>query len=152
MKTLQFKQEIHAASQKVYETMLGLQDKRTYEQWTSAFNPTSTFEGSWDKGSKMYFVGTDENGNKGGMISQIVENQPARFVSIRHYGILDGDAEITEGEQVASWAGGHENYSYHERDGITTVTVEVDAVEEFMDFFDRTYPMALEKLKTICEQ
>lgn len=132
--------------------MLGLQDKHTYEQWTSVFNPTSTFEGSWDKGSKIYFVGTDENGKKGGMISRIEEHQPARFVSIQHYGILDGDTEITEGDQVASWAGGHENYSYHEQDGITTVTVEVDAVEEFTDFFNSTYPMALERLKTMCEQ
>ncbi|HAA00483.1 MAG TPA: tungsten formylmethanofuran dehydrogenase, partial [Flavobacteriales bacterium] len=50
MKKLQFKKEIKASSQKVYETMLGLKDKSTYEFWTSAFNPTSTFEGSWEIG------------------------------------------------------------------------------------------------------
>jgi hypothetical protein len=39
MKKLQFKIEISATAQKVYETMLGLNDKKTYEHWTSAFNP-----------------------------------------------------------------------------------------------------------------
>jgi hypothetical protein len=53
MKKLQFNKEIKATSQKVYETMLGLNDKKTYEYWTAAFNPTSFFEGNWDKSSEM---------------------------------------------------------------------------------------------------
>lgn len=56
MQKLQFKKEINASAQKVYETMLGLKDKATYEYWTATFNPTSTYEGSWDKGSKILFV------------------------------------------------------------------------------------------------
>ena len=151
MKKLQFKKEIKASSQKVYETMLGLKDKSTYEFWTSAFNPTSTFEGSWEKGSKIHFVGLDENGKKGGMVSEIVAHQPAKFVSIRHYGFLDGDKEITTGEQVEKWAGGHENYSFEENNGNTTVTVDLDSIEEYLDYFKNTYPAAMDKLKQISE-
>ncbi|HRE76016.1 MAG TPA: SRPBCC domain-containing protein [Flavobacteriales bacterium] len=151
MKKLQFKKEIKASSQKVYETMLGLKDKSTYEFWTSAFNPTSTFEGSWEKGSKIHFVGLDENGKKGGMVSEIVAHQPAKFVSIRHYGFLDGDKEITTGEQVEKWAGGHENYSFEENNGNTTVTVDLDSIEEYLDYFNNTYPAAMDKLKQISE-
>lgn len=152
MTKLQFKKEINATAQKVYETMLGLTDKSTYEYWTSAFNPTSTYEGSWEKGSKIYFTGVDENGKKGGMVSEIKEHLPAQFVSIQHYGFLDGDMEITSGEQVEKWAGGHENYAYHENNGITTVTVEMDAIDEYLDYFNNTYPIALDKLKEIAEQ
>ena len=152
MKKIQFKKEIKASAQKVFETMLGLKNKATYEYWTAAFNPTSTYEGSWDKGSKILFVGTDENGKKGGMVSEIVEHKPANFISIRHYGFLDGDKEITTGEQVEKWAGGHENYSFQEKNGITTVTVEMDAVDEYLDYFNSTYPKALDKLKEISEQ
>lgn len=152
MKKLQFKIEINAPAQKVYETMLGLKDKSTYEHWTSVFNPTSTYEGSWEKGSKIHFVGVDENGKKGGMVSAIEEHQPAKFVSIRHYGFLDGDTEVTTGEQVEKWAGGRENYSYQENNGITTVTVDLDALDEHLDFFNNTYMTALEKLKEIAEQ
>ncbi|MCC9018971.1 MULTISPECIES: SRPBCC domain-containing protein [Flavobacterium] len=152
MEKLQFKIEINATAQKVYEAMLGLKDKNTYEHWTAAFNPTSTYEGSWEKGSKIYFVGLDENGKKGGMVSEIVENQPAEFISIRHYGFLDGETEITTGEQVEKWTGGHENYSYQENNGITTVTVDLDTVDEYLDYFTSTYPTALNKLKEISER
>ncbi len=152
MKKVQFSQTIHAAAEKVYSTMLGLENRETYQQWTSVFNPTSTYEGSWDKGSKIYFVGTDENGKRGGMVSEIAENIPARFVSIRHYGILDGDTEITEGPEVEKWAGGLENYSFEETAGITTVTVELDTVGDYVDYFNKTYPNALSALKELAEK
>ncbi|GAB2527282.1 SRPBCC domain-containing protein [Rufibacter soli] len=152
MEKLQFKKEINATSQKVYEAMLGLKDKSTYEHWTSVFNPTSTYEGSWVKGSKILFVGVDENGKKGGMVSKIEENKPAEFVSIKHYGFLDGDTEITTGEQVEKWAGGYENYSYQENNGITTVTVDLDTIDDYSDYFKSTYPTALDRLKEISEQ
>jgi hypothetical protein len=132
--------------------MLGLKNKSTYEQWTATFNPTSTYEGNWDKGGKMLFLGTDENGKKGGMVSSIVEHQPALFVSINHYGILDGDNEITSGEQVEKWTGGYENYSFRENNGSTTLMVEIDTIEEYQDYFNDTYPLALDKLKEISEQ
>jgi len=152
MKKLQFKREINATAQKVYEMMLGLKSKSTYEHWTSAFNPTSTYEGSWEKGSKIYFAGVDENGKKGGMVSEIEEHQPAKFISIRHYGLLDGDIEITTGEKVEQWAGGHENYSFQESNGITTVTIDMDTVDEYVEYFKNTYPVALDKLKDISER
>lgn len=152
MQKLQFRKEINASAQKVYETMLGLKNKATYEYWTATFNPTSTYEGSWDKGSKILFVGIDENGKKGGMVSEIVEHKPASFISIRHYGFLNEGIEITTGEQVEKWAGGHENYNFQENNGITTVTVEMDTIDEYLDYFNNTYPKALDKLKEISEQ
>ena len=36
--------------------------------------------------AKIMFVGTDEQGKRGGMISEIAENKPGEFVSIRHLG------------------------------------------------------------------
>jgi len=152
MQKLQFKTDIRASAQKVYETMLGLKNKNTYEFWTAAFNPTSSYEGSWEKGSKMYFIGVDENGKKGGMVSVIKENQVGLFVSIQHVGFLDGEVEVTSGEQVEKWAGGHENYLYQEQNYITTVTVELDTIDEYVDYFNNTYPAALSKLKEIAEQ
>jgi hypothetical protein len=151
MEKLEFKKEINAPAQKVYDTMLGLYDKATYEYWTAAFNPTSSYNGKWDKGSKMHFIGFDENGKKGGMVSEIEDNQPAVFVSIKHIGILDGDTEITSGELVEKWTGGYENYSYSEKNGVTTLTVEIDTLQEYKDYFTGTFPLALEKLKEICE-
>lgn len=151
MKRTQYKIDIKAPAATVYKTMLGLEDKSTYEAWTAEFNPSSTYEGSWDKGSKILFVGVGEDGQRGGMIAEMAENIPNQFVSIRHLGIVKGDTEITTGEEVEAWAGGLENYSFEEHDGITTVTVEMDMVEEHADYFDQMYPKALKKLKSTIE-
>lgn len=151
MKRLSYKTEIKAPAEKVFRTMLGLDEISTYEAWTALFNPTSSYEGSWDKGSKIYFTGIHE-GKKGGMIAEIAENISNKFVSIRHYGVLDGDDEITSGPEVEGWAGSFENYSLEENNGITTVSVEVDTKEEYADYFDKTWPLALDKLKEICEK
>ncbi|KAB7530776.1 SRPBCC domain-containing protein [Flagellimonas olearia] len=152
MKKLQYHIDIKASAERVYNTMLGIGDIGTYEQWTAEFNPTSSYEGSWEKGSKIHFVGTDENGKKGGMVSEIADNIPFQFVSIRHNGILDGENEITEGPEVEKWAGGLENYSFHENNGVTTVTVESDVTEDYLDYFDTTWPKALNKLKELSEE
>lgn len=152
MKKVQFKTDIHAPAALVYNAMLGLSDIQTYEQWTAEFNAGSTYEGSWTKGSKILFIGTGENGEKGGMVAEIAENMPGRFVSIRHYGILKGDQEITSGPEVEKWAGGLENYTFEESNGITTITIDVDITEDFADYFNATWPKALAKLKELCEQ
>jgi len=151
MKKLQFNISIHAPVSAVYNIMLGISSKSTYEQWTAMFNPTSTHEGNWEKGSKMLFIGVDEKGEKGGIVSKIAENIPHQFVSIQHYGLVNAGKEITEGAEVEKWANGFENYSFEENNEVTTVKVEIDATEEFIDFMNETYPKALNKLKELCE-
>jgi hypothetical protein len=143
---------INAPVKKVYDVMLGISNKSTYEQWTALFNPTSTYDGSWNKGSKILFIGTDEKGDKGGMVSEIFNNIPNSFISIRHYGLLKGNVEIIEGPEVEKWANGFENYTFEEENGTTTVTVDLDTTEEFLDYMNQAYPKALEKLKEICEK
>ena len=135
MKKLQFKVSINAPLTRVYDLMLGINNKSTYDQWTSVFNPTSTYEGNWDKGSKI-----------------LAENIPNKFVSIQHYGLIKADEEITEGPEVEKWANGFENYTFEENNGTTTVTVDLDTTEEFTGFMNETFPKALEKLKEICEK
>lgn len=161
MKKIKFSVSIYAPANKVYDVMLGISNKSTYERWTALFNPTSTYEGSWNKGSKMLFVGTDENGEKGGMVSEIADNIPNQFVSIRHYGIVKGTKELLDGPEVEKWANGFENYTFEENNartddtvgrGTTKVTVDLDVVEDFLDYMNNTYPKALDKLKEICEQ
>ena len=152
---LQFTVSINAPAGRIYDFMLGISNKSTYEQWTSEFNPTSTYEGSWEKGNKILFIGVDENGEKGGMVSRIAENIPNRFVSIQHYGLFKAGKEITEGPEVEKWANGFENYTFDEDpggQGTTTVTVHLDTNEDFLDYMNHSYPAALDKLKELCEK
>jgi hypothetical protein len=151
MKRLQFTAKINAPAATVYDRMLGKSNKQTYEQWTALFNPTSTFEGTWEKGSKMLFLGVDEKGEKGGMVSEINDNVLNQFVSIRHYGLVKANVEITSGPEVEKWANGLENYTFQEENGITTITVDLDFSDDFVDYMNETYPKALDRLKEICE-
>lgn len=152
MEKLQFKIEIKAPASKVFDLMLGITNKSTYEQWTALFNPTSTYEGNWNKGSKILFLGSDEFGEKGGMVSEITENKLDKFISIRHFGLVKKGVEITDGPEVEKWANGFENYTFKENNGVTKVIVDLDTTHDFLDYMNQTYPKALDKLKEICEK
>lgn len=148
---LQFSINISAPVAYVFDLMLGISNISTYEQWTALFNPTSSYEGNWEKGSKMLFVGCDENGEKGGMVSEIANHVPNQFISIRHYGLVKGGLEITTGPDVEKWANGFENYTFEATNEGTTLIVDLDITADFSDYMNETYPKALAKLKEICE-
>jgi len=152
MKKLQFKKDINAPVEKVYTAMIG---KETYKEWTSVFNPSpdseGTMEGSWEKGSKVLFVGISKEGKREGMVANIKENIPNQFISIQYKGILDGDKEITEGPVADEWQG-FENYTFQANDSKTTVIVDIDVNDQMHDYFLETYPKALDKLKEISER
>lgn len=149
MKTRQYKTDIKAPASRVMKTMIA---EKTYKLWTAPFSPSSSFEGAWEKGNHIRFIGVDENGVKGGMIAEVMDIIPAKFVSLRHYGMVSGDTIITEGPEVEGWQNARENYSFAENNGITTVTIDIDVMEDHLDFFDKTWPMALDKLKELSEQ
>lgn len=148
-KKLQFEIVIDASPEIVYKTMF---DDKNWKKWTAEFNPNSYYEGSWQKGSRILFLGTDSEGNLGGMISRIKENIPNQFVSIEHLGVINNGIELTSGPEVDTWAGALENYTFTEENGRTRFVVDTDANEEYMSYFEETWPKALKKLKMICEE
>jgi uncharacterized protein YndB with AHSA1/START domain len=148
LEVINFEISINAPAEKVFNLMLG---DKTYREWTAEFNPSSYYKGSWDKGSKILFLGTDKDGKTGGMVSKIRENIPGKFISIEHLGLVKGDEEITSGPEVSSWAGALENYNFKTSNGNTVVEVDMDSNEDFKSYFEETWPKALNKLKAICE-
>jgi uncharacterized protein YndB with AHSA1/START domain len=146
---LHYEITINAQAKKVYDTMI---DKEQYSVWTAAFCPGSYFEGSWAKGSKILFIGTDEKGEKGGMVARVAENISEKFISLEYMGLLKGDEEITTGPEAEDWKGGFENYTLTEKDGSVLLSVDISGTKELQDFFSETWPLALNKLKEISEQ
>ncbi len=141
---------INAPREKVWNTMLG---KETYTQWTEAFNPNSTFQGDWSEGSKILFLGVDENGKKmGGMVSRIAKNVPHEYLSIEHLGMVDANGvEDTTSEQAKKWAPAFENYSFIEKDGGTEVVIDQDIEGEYAAQFNEMWAQALKMLKELAE-
>jgi uncharacterized protein YndB with AHSA1/START domain len=147
--TLHFEIIIDAPPEKVYNTMI---DEKLYQEWTSEFSPGSHFIGSWDKGSKVLFLGPDKDGNQSGMVSFIKENIPNKFISIEHIGFVENGKEITSGPAVEDWAGAMENYTFFSEGESTLLEVDMDTNKEFKQMFDNSWPAALKKLKDICER
>lgn len=151
MTTQHFTIDISAPKQKVWEVMLA---DPTYREWTEAFHEGSYYEGSWEKGSKILFLAPDD-GKLSGMVSRIVENIPYQYISIEHLGeVIDG-VEDTTSERVQLWAGAHENYTFNEANGVTTLDIDLEAPEEnkeMTDMFEQMWPKALDKLKEIAER
>lgn len=150
LKKTHFSIEINAPKEKVWDMMLGAE---TYKQWTAPFNPAgSWYEGDWSKGSEMRFIWPDPKDptQTGGMLAVVEENKPYEFISLRH------EAEISNGEIIAgenaSWIGAHENYTFSEQEGVTTVGVDIDIDESFQIFMEGAWPKALEVLKEISEK
>ena len=150
MQKLHFSIVINAPKEKVWHTML---DEKPYREWTRVFNEGSYFKGSWEKGSKILFLGPDpKTGEEGGMVSRIAENKPYDFISIEHLGIVNNGVEDTTSEEAKKWAPAFENYTFKEKNGTTEVLVDMDMNDENVEMFEKMWSDALERLKKIAER
>ena len=148
MEKIKFETTINAPALKVYKVMLA---DATYRQWASIFNPSSFYEGKWQAGEKMLFIGINNEGKREGMVSRITVATPGKQVSIEHLGMLQNEIEVTSGPAVQGWAGAMEEYFFTETNGQTLLQVQMDSNEDFKAYFESTWPNALIKLKEICE-
>lgn len=143
--------DIHAPVNQVYDTMLGLSDKSTYNAWALEFHPSSHFRGSWEPGATIRFIGVDDQGEESGMIMRVADNRPGEYVSLKAIGVVSAGQDLYSGEGADEWIGSQENYTYREQNGITSVTVEIDYPENFEEYFNEAYPKALNRLKQYAE-
>jgi uncharacterized protein YndB with AHSA1/START domain len=144
VKTLEYNIHIRAPVSKVWHKML---DPEPYQAWTSAFTEGSSYEGDWSEGSKILFL----NGNQEGMVARIVHNTLYEKISIMQVGFVSHGVEDTTSDAVRSWAPLFENYYFKVLGDETELRVTVDVTPEFESMMDDAWPIALEKLKAMCE-
>lgn len=145
MEKLNFKTIVNASPEKVWSVLWA---DKTYREWTSAFSEGSHVVTDWKEGSKVLFL----DGKGQGMVSRIAKKTPNEFMSFEHLGVVKDDVEDTTSDEVKQWAGSTENYSLKNVDGKTELAVEMEAGKEWLDYFEKTWPKALEKLKEIAEK
>lgn len=136
--------EIDASREKVWKTLWG---DETYLKWTSAFSPGSRVETDWQQGSRALFL--DVNGD--GMIAEIAQSRSPEFLSFRHIGQIVNGKEDLDSEKVKEFAEATEDYTLTDLNPGTRLEVEMDISPEYEDFFDKTWPKALNHLKTLSE-
>ena len=146
---MHFEISIDNTPDNIFRIML---DTAAYSEWTKPFNPTSRFEGSWEKGQKIMFLGTDADGKTGGMVCRIRENIPGKFLSIESLReIIDGK-EVSGDDKANPWHGALENYILKPVGSKAMLSVYTDIPAEMKPFIADAWPKALEKLKSLCEQ
>lgn len=144
MQRLNFTIEINAPKEKVWQT---LWNDETYRQWTSAFCDGSYMVGELKDGNRIHFLSPDGQGMYSD-VENLVENE---FISFKHIGMMKDKAELPLDEETKKWSGCYENYGLKESNGVTTLSVGVDSVEEYFDFFNEKFPVALENVKNLSE-
>lgn len=145
---MNYTQIIDAPREKVWKT---LWEDATYRQWTAPFSEGSRAETDWKKGSKILFL----DGNGAGMVSRVEENIPNEYMGITHIGVVANGVEDYDSEEVKQWIGAFENYTLKDKNGATELLVELGGAtipEEFVVYMEKTWPVALEKLKEIAEK
>ncbi len=146
METIYFSTQINASPERVWDVMLG---KETYGQWAKAFGEGSNYEGNWDEGSDIKFLGA---GGGMGMASIIKTSRKPEFVSIEHIGLVMDGVVDTESEEAKKWAPAFENYTFTEVDGGTQLSVSIDVLTEYKSMFEEMWPVALTLLKALAEK
>jgi len=141
---LKFSINIKAEKTKIWKA---LWDKNSYRDWASVF-----FEGSyavtnnWEEGSKVLFLSPDQSG-----IYSIIETHiPNKTIMFKHIGNVVKGKEQPIDDEAKKWSGATEIYTLTEGIDSNTLTVEIDVLDEHLDFMTNTFPKALEKVKNNC--
>lgn len=148
MEKMKFTEHINAPKEKVWST---LWEDATYRAWTSAFMEGShAVTDNWKPGTKVKFL--DPKGS--GIISLIKENRPYEYMSFEHLGELKNGVEDTTSPESKQWAGAMENYTLNESGNSTDLIVDMQGniSAGFKEYFEKTWPIALGKLKELAEK
>ena len=139
---LYFKIDIDAPKEKVWKA---LWSDATYPEWTRVFSEGSKAISDWKEGSKITFLNKDGDG-----MHSIIEKKVENFQMIfRHIGMVIKGKEQGEDDEQSEWENARERYFLIEHNGVTELTVELDSIDEYKQYFNDTFPAALESLNEI---
>jgi len=141
---LKYSIDIKAEKTKIWNA---LWDENSYRKWASVF-----FEGSyiktdnWEEGSKILFLSPDQSG-----IYSIIETHiPNKIIQFKHIGTVLKGKEQAIDDETKKWSGATETYTLIEGTNNHTLTIEIDVLDEHLDFMTDRLPKALEKIKDNC--
>lgn len=129
----------------VYGMLVG---PRSCGGWTSAFAEGLPFDGHWRSGGRTRFLTPEGHG----VVSEVAENRPGEFRSLRHVGHIDDSGmEDTASAAILACAPAYENFTFARTPRGTRLIVHQDPAEAFEDM-PQAWPAALARLKTLCER
>ncbi len=142
MKELHFEVEIHAAKEKVWDT---LWRDETLRQWAGIIDPGTHMVGDLKEGNEIQFI----SGNGYGVTSLVEKLKQGELLLLRHSADMQDNGKQ---EREKEWTGGEESYSLIEKDGTTILTVTFGVPPKLEEYFKLNYPKALERVRLLAER
>ena len=145
LKQLHYSVVIDALPEKVWKI---LWSDKTYSEWTSVFSEGSYAVSDWKEGSKIHFLTPAGDG----MYSTIQKLIPNKYMSFHHHGVIKNFKEQPLDKESEKWSGSAENYTLKEKSGKTLLEIDLDATEEFEEYFQKAFPKAIQLIKQLAEE
>lgn len=134
--------DISAPRSKVFEVLV---DDECTKRWFAEFGEGAHAETTWEEGSKASF--TDDSGS--GLVGIVMVNRPGELLSVKYTGIVADGVEDYDSELAKEVIDMMETYVLTEKDGITTLSVDVDMSEEYYDVMSEAWDNALKKISEL---
>lgn len=141
---LQFSITIDADTTTIWKA---LWDDTSYRDWVSVFQEGSyASTDDWKEGSIVHFLDQDKNG----IYSIIQQHIPNETITFQHIGTVVNGKEQPVDEETKQWTGATETYTLSEDNNTITLIVNIDVLDEHLEFMNNAFPKALEKIKNNC--
>lgn len=144
IKRLEFSIDIKADKTTIWKA---LWDENSYRDWAAVF-----FEGSYyiadslKQGSRIMFLAPDLSG----IYSTIEIHIPNEIIQFTHIGTVVKGKEQAIDDETKKWSGTTESYTLSEGSDAIILTVEIDVLDEHLEFMSTKLPEALERIKKNC--
>lgn len=146
METVEYKIEIYASQEKIWEK---LWDKDCYANWTQFFTPHFYIKSDWKVNGETYFLIDEHNG----MVSTISSLEKPNEIIFQHLGILNDGVKKTSGPEIIEWSGVEEKYFLRCLDANSTeLSAIVHIYKKQRAEMDEGFMKGFEILKNICEK
>lgn len=101
---------------------------------------------NWKEGGKIKFLAPDRSG----IYSRIETHIPNNVIRFRHIGNVAKGKEQPVDEETRKWSGARERYSLREGAGAVTLVIQIDVLDQHVEFMSTKPPKALEIVKKNC--
>lgn len=139
MQNLEFKIQIESSPEKVWKCLWELEN---YKKWTNVFCEGSYYKvNDFKQGNKIHLLTPSGEG----MYSIIDVFEEYKLLVFKHLGELKNYEE----QPLPFWTNAIESYQLIPNENGVQLKVNVDTLDEYVDFMQETFQLALLKLKEL---
>jgi hypothetical protein len=143
---LEFSIDIKSNKTTIWKVLWG---EKYYRDWAGVFSEGSYYSGeNLKEGSKVMFLGMDDSG----IYSLIEKHIPNKLIQFKHIGKVVKGVEQSIDDDTRKWSGATESYSLNEGKESITLLIQIDVLDEHLEFMKKKFPKALEKVKKNCSE